>query len=145
MHDPRSQFREELAKLKQIQHKRIENYNCTVINAPIAVLKKKEKDQVIFVLGTTLLNARTQYDKLGAGYEQLKAMIVKKIEDVESDDPKSQATYTFKEVADMLKPFAAHEIPKEMPKLKVHESKIAPPKEECAHEKSDTAKCSNCS
>lgn len=114
-----SGFKEELKKLKKVSYSKIKNYSSVAVNVPISVLSMKERGKAIWVLGSTLLKARTEYDKVAAGYMQLKAIINKKIGVVEDDDPKRQETYTYEEVAQILKELHAHEIPKELLKVNV--------------------------
>ncbi len=77
---------EQYRKLKSISVNGISNFSCVVIDAPIGSLSKKDAHRAVYVLGSSLIQARKTFDELAKRYVLRESKIKGMIEKYEKQD-----------------------------------------------------------
>jgi len=98
---------EQMRKLTQVPVDRVRKFLSVVVDVPIGDLSLKMSHRAIYVLGSTLLQARDQANKLANVYQQVENNLKKLIEKCEEQDVNQ------KEMLEDLKKAISPEVVKE--------------------------------
>lgn len=110
---------EQMRKLSQVPIDRIRKFLAVVVDVPIGDLSLKNSHRAVYVLGSTLLQARDQANKLANVYQQVENNLKELIEKLEGkkweDDTDGQ------EILNDLKKAISPEVVKEQLEARIKE------------------------
>lgn len=113
---------EQMRKLSQVPIDRIRKFPAVVVDVPIGDLSAKNSHRAVYVLGSTLLQARDQANKLANVYQQVESNLKKLIEKCEHQDVNQG------EMLEDLKKAISPEVIKEQLEARIKAQKTETPK-----------------